>query len=95
MSKLSETDKLANILSNMMEKNELDRLRDEEKRIERARRDEEKQERWEEEQLRRKERRAKETRDMIEALREAQPAVPQTVFIENTKLPKMSDGEDI
>jgi len=43
--------------------------------------------------LRREGRRAKETRDMIEALRKAQPAVPQTVFIEHTKLPKMSKGE--
>ena len=32
---------------------------------------------------------------MILALREAQPAVPQTVYIDNTKLLKMTDGEDI
>ena len=84
MSKPSETDKLAKILATMMERSESDRARDEERR-----------ERREEEQLRREERRDKETRDMIQALREAQPVVPQTVYIENTKLPKMSEGEDI
>ena len=32
---------------------------------------------------------------MILALREAQPAIPQTVHINNVKLPKMTEGEDV
>ena len=32
---------------------------------------------------------------MLLALKEAQPAVPQTVHLESTKLPKMTDGEDV
>ena len=98
MSKGSETDKLAKILAAMMERNESDRVRDEERRVREEERKLEQariQERREEEQIRREERQAKETRDMIEALREAQPVVPQTVHIENTKLPKMSEGEDV
>ena len=38
---------------------------------------------------------AKETRDLILALKESQPAIPQTVHINNVKLPKMSEGEDV
>ena len=56
---------------------------------------EEEYERREEERNRREERRAKETREMILALREAQPAIPQTVHINNVKLPKMTEGEDV
>ena len=32
---------------------------------------------------------------MIAAIGEAQPAIPQTVFIDNTKLPKMKEGEEV
>ena len=102
MSKVSETDNLAKVLAAMMQRDEERRVREDERRIrdeeEKARR----QERWEEEQARREEergkreeRRARETREMIEALREAQPAVPQTVNIANTKLPTMIEGEDV
>ena len=102
MAKTSETDKLARILATMLEQTNLDRRRDEERREreedERRRESVEakqRQDRWEEEQLRRDEKRDKDTKDMILALREAQPAVPQTVHIENTKLPKMKAGEDV
>jgi len=91
MSKGSETDKLVKILAAVMERSEADRARDEERRA----RDEEERERREEEKSRREERRAKETREMILALREAQLVVPQTVHIDNTKLPTMSEGEDV
>ena len=89
MAKTSETDKLARILATMLEQTNLDRRRDEERREreedERRRESEEakqRQDRWEEEQLRRDEKRDKDTKVMILALREAQPAVPQTVHIE-------------
>ena len=86
MSKPTETDRLAKILATMMERTELDRVRDKERRVreeerrirreeDQIRRDKEKNRR-EEEQIRREERRAKETRDIIEALRKVQPAVP-------------------
>ena len=95
MTKVTETDKLAKILATMMER-EADReqeRRDREAREQNKR--EEEYERRETERARREDKRDKETREMILALREAQPAVPQTVYIDNTKLPKMTDGEDI
>ena len=88
MTVLSETDKLAKILSSMMERNEADRLRDEQRR-------EEERVLKEEERREREDVRAKETTDMILALKESQPAIPQTVHINNVKLPKMSEGEDV
>ena len=102
MAKSSETDKLAKILATMIEQTHIDRRRDDDRRErekdERRRENAEakqRQEKWEEEQLRREDKRDKDTRDMILALREAQPAVPQTVLIENNKLPKMTVGEDV
>ena len=91
MAKLSETDKLAKILASMMER---DAERDQERRDREIEREQLRRER-EEERQRREDRCDKETREMILALREAQPVVPQTIHIDSTKLPKMTDTEDI
>ena len=50
--------------------------------------------RREEEQARRDDQRDRETREMLAALKDNIPAVPQTIHIENTKLPRMVEGED-
>ena len=87
----SMTDLMAMILEMGRKDKEETRRRDEE-REERAI---EREERREREQADREEKRERETRDMIAALREAQAPVPQTVHIESTKLPKMTEGEDV
>ena len=67
------------------EKREEERLvREEESKRERLR--------WEYEMKR--DRDERETKILL-ALKEAQPAVPQTVHIENVKFPKMKEGEDV
>ena len=54
----------------------------------------EREERRMTEQARRDEQRDRETRQMITALKDSIPAVPQTVHIQNIKLPKMTEGDD-
>ena len=54
----------------------------------------EREERRQSEQARRDDQRDRETRQMITALKDSIPAVPQTVHIQNIKLPKMIEGED-
>ena len=63
--------------------------------LEREDKREEERLRREEQQARREDTRDRETREMIAALKVAQPPVPQTVHIENTKLPRMTEGEDV
>ena len=46
------------------------------------------------EQARRDDQRDRETRQMIMALKDSIPAGPQTVHIQNVKLPRMTEGED-
>ena len=75
-------------LMTMMMKMQADNER---KAMEREDKREEERVRREEDQARRDERRDRETREMIAALKKAQLAVPQTVHIENTKLPKMTE----
>ena len=94
MAKQTETS-MTNLLAMMVkmqsdsEQKALDR---EEKRIER---EQEERNRRETEQARRDEQRDRETRQMITALKDSIPAIPQTVHIENIKLPKMVEGEDV
>ena len=68
---------------------EVERARKDEQREEQSRRE---RERWEYEM--RKDREERETKLLV-ALREAQPAVLQIVHISSTKLPKMTEGEDL
>ena len=104
------SDSMAELLKIMMEMNERDKRdrdrRDEERRqeekLERDRRDEERREeesRREERRIQREQgfRREAEEREakLLLALKEAQPAVPQTIHLDNTKLPTMTKGEEI
>ena len=65
--------------------------RDEERRAEDIRRDERRMRREQEIREEAERREAK----LLLALKEAQPVVPQTVHLDNTKLPTMMKGEDI
>ena len=96
---------MADIMKLMLEmstRDKQERERREEEREEKALereerrrvRDLEERHRREEEQARRNEKRDRETRDMLAALKDSMPTVPQTVHIENVKLPKMNEGED-
>ena len=72
--------------------NRADDLRREQERIlEQERREEYRQKR--EDEIRRKAQQREER--LLLALKEAQPAVPQTVTIQSNKLPKMREGEEI
>ena len=79
-----ESDTGMHDLISMMIKMQAD---NEKKALEREERRMEDQARWDEQ-------RDRETRQMIAALKDNIPAVPQTVHIENTKLPRMVEGED-
>ena len=65
--------------------------REEERRREEKRREERRIEREENE----KQAAAEREIQLIATLKAAQPAIPQTVYLENTKLPSMSKGEDV
>ena len=61
----------------------------------REQRDAAKEDEREERRVEREDRRDRETRELLAAMKEARPAVPQTVHIVNQKLPDMKEGEDI
>ena len=86
---------MAEMLKIIMEMNARDKQdrdrREDERREEDARREERRERR---EQVLREDAERREAKLLI-ALKEASPAVPQTVHIESTKLPKMSEGEDL
>ena len=83
----SEEKRIARELQN--EENRL--AREEERRVEEARREERREQR----ELELKEERDRREAKLLLALKEAQPTVPQTIHLENTRLPKMTDGEDV
>ena len=67
----------------------------EERRQEEKREDERREARRVQEEYEREEKRQEREDRLLLAIKEAQPAVPQTVQIHSCKLPKMKEGEDI
>ena len=72
------------------------RLRDQaDREEERRREDDRREERRIEREAKEKENAAEREVQLIATLKAAQPVVPQTVYLENTKLPVMSKGEEV
>ena len=76
------------------EREEKELIREEKRQEEKRERERQEAKRIEEE-YEREERRQQREEKLLLAIREAQPAIPQTVHLDSTKLPVMSKGEDL